>query len=380
MNNVFMERAIELARNGIGFTSPNPVVGAVIEKGGHIIAEGWHAKAGERHAEMVAIDDVMAKSGIMTMDIDPTIFGNATLYVTLEPCSHKGKTPACSDAVIKAGFKKVCIGMKDPFSKVNGRGIRAIKKSGCKVEVYDAKSPVGDAVHVLNQSFIKWAKTGLPYVTLKAGMTIDGKIALGSGDSKWITDEASRTDAKEHRSICDAVLVGANTIKMDDPVLGVSKKYEGKRFLKVIIDDKLSCPLDRKIFEDDSVFVACTDLASDRNKAKYKKAGIKFKSFGKDSVSVKRLLKYLGKNDVQSLFVEGGSFTHGGFFDSFLKDSSLLDNVLFYLAPSLMGGSKNIPVVGGEGVTSMKKLPTFVSHNMESVGEGYRFRGLLNRY
>lgn len=379
MNNVFMKRAIELAKKGKGLTSPNPCVGALIEKGGHIVAEGWHKKAGDDHAEIIAIKEVMKKSGIKTVDLDQTLFENATLYVTLEPCSHVGKTPACTEAVAAAGFKKVCIGMKDPFKKVNGRGIKFLKSKGVNVELASGNAGLVDEVRDLNQAFIKWASIGLPYVTLKAGMTLDGKIATSTGDSRWITSEESRGDARLERSMCDAVLVGAGTVRADDCELAAHGRFSSKKLLRVVVDGKLSLSLDQKVFRDENVFVACSDLASKTNKNKYKSAGIEFKSFGKDSVSMKKLLKFLASRDVQSVFVEGGSAVHGAFHDAALKDSSLVDRMVFYIAPRIFGGDA-VSAIGGTGVTKIDKSLEFEESELEVVGGDMKVTNILNFY
>lgn len=376
MNEVFMRRALDLAKKGIGFTSPNPCVGAVIVKGDYIIAEGWHKKAGTDHAEIVAMKEVMRKSGIVIVDFDPTLFHNATLYTTLEPCVHNGKTPPCVKAIVAAGFKKVCIGMKDPNKIVNGRGIRFLKENGIDVEVCKLDSKLGQEVRRINQPFIKWATYGIPYVVMKAGISLDGKIAPIDGKSKWITSEKARKDARIERSKYDVVLVGAGTVVNDDCELAAHSKYRGKKLLRVIIDRKLALSPRYNVFRDENVFVATTDLASERNKKKMKDAGIKFKSFGKDAVLIPRLLKYLGGRGIQSVFVEGGSSVHGMFFDTALKNKKILDNVLFYIAPTLIGGGqKSLSVIGGEGAENLAKAMDLEKYSVKIIGEDVKIEG-----
>lgn len=376
MNEIFMKRAIELAKKGIGFTSPNPCVGAVIVKGERIIAEGWHRKAGEDHAEIVAIKEVMKKSGIVTVDLEPTLFKNATLYTTLEPCSHNGKTSPCVNAIAAAGFKKVCVGMKDPYKEVNGRGIKFLRKNGIEVEVLNPESVLAREVHSLNQPFMKWAMLGIPYVVMKAGISLDGKIAPIDRNSKWITSEKARKDARVERSKYDAVLVGAGTVAADDPELSAWGKYRGKKLLRVIIDRKLALSPKYNVFRDENVFVACTDLASQRNRAKMRDAGVKFKSFGKKEILVQKLLRYLGERRIQSVFVEGGSSVHGMFFDSALKNKKLLDNVLFYIAPTLIGGGqKSLSVIGGEGAENLAKAMDLEKYSVKMIGEDVKIQG-----
>lgn len=374
-----MQRAYELAKNGEGFTSPNPCVGALIEKGGIVVSEGWHKVAGGPHAEVNAINELMKKSFVKSVDIDKMLFQNATLYVTLEPCCFHGKTPACTDLLLKAGFKKVCIGMKDPNVKVNGKGIQILEKHGIEVEILEDKVLV-EKLRELNQPFIKFVKTKMPYVTLKAGISLDGKIATAKGESKWITSEISRIDAKNIRSKCDCVIVGGGTVKKDNPELSTTPKYKNKKLIRVIIDQNLSVPLGSKVFRDENVFVACTDLASKKRKEEFKKNGVKFKSFGKKEISIKKLLSYLGSVGILSVFVEGGSMTFSKFHDAFLKDKNILDKIIFYVAPKIIGGNNALPVVGGDGIGKLKNISTLKNFISEKSGDDVRISGVFNIY
>jgi diaminohydroxyphosphoribosylaminopyrimidine deaminase / 5-amino-6-(5-phosphoribosylamino)uracil reductase len=376
----FMKQACELASKYRGLTGPNPCVAALIVKGSMVVGSGCHVKAGSDHAEVLAIQEVMSKSGIQTVDIDPSLFKNATLYVTLEPCVHVGKTPACVDSVIKAGFSKVVIGMKDPFSLVNGKGIKMLKKAGIAVDLVKEDSSLGKMVRSLNQPFIKWARTGFPYLTLKSGMSLDGKIATSGGESQWITSEVSRKDARMERSLHDCVVVGSGTVLSDDPELAPHGKFKKKNLLRVIIDRKLSLSFDHKVFRDENVFVVCTGLASERNRARYKKAGFRFRQFGKDVVNVKSLLKHLGSKNIQSVFVEGGSEVSGLFVDAASKDASLIDQVVYYYAPMLLGGRKATSVVAGEGVSSLKNAISFSESEFSVSGKDLKFSGKANLY
>lgn len=380
MQEVFMRRAVELARKGEGFTSPNPCVGAVIVKGGEVVAEGWHSEAGDDHAEIVAIKQMMKKSGIVTVDLEPALFHNATLYVTLEPCCHHGKTSPCVNTIVQAGFNKICIGMKDPFKKVNGRGIKYLRKHGIEVELCRQGTGLASEIRNLNQPFIKWAETGLPYVIMKTGMSLDGKIATVTGQSKWITDEKSRQDAKFQRSKCDAVLVGAGTIKSDDPELAGAPQYRVKNLLRVVIDSDLNLPLEAKIFRDKNVLVACSNQANAKNKTRYKKAGIPFKLLGKSEVSILRLLKHLGSRNIQSVFVEGGSHVNGSFYDEALSNSMVMDKILYYVAPLLIGGEKSLSVVGGLGSQKLSKSLKLKNYSVNKTGDDLKIEGVFNYY
>lgn len=375
-----MRRAIELARKGEGFTSPNPCVGAVIVKGGEIVAEGWHMKAGEKHAEIVAIDHMMKKSGIVTVDLEPALFHNATLYVTLEPCCHHGKTAPCVKTIAQAGFNKVCIGMKDPFRKVNGRGIKYLKKHDIEVEICRQGTELAAEIKNLNQPFIKWAETGLPYVVMKTGMSLDGKIATAGGQSRWITGEKSRQDARFERSKCDAVLVGAGTVKNDDPKLATVAQYKKKNLLRIVVDNDLSLSLESKIFRDKNVFVVCSNRASVKNKARFKKAGIPFKVFGKTGVSIFKLLKYLGAKNMQSVFVEGGSGVNGSFYDEAMSNSLIMDKIIYYIAPLLIGGEKSLSVIGGVGAEKLSQTLRLKSYSVNKIGDDMKIEGVFNLY
>lgn len=352
---IFMKRAIDLALKGLGKTAPNPCVGAVVVKNEKIIGEGWHEKAGKAHAEVLALDgDVSA----------------GTLFVTLEPCCHHGKTPPCTDLILSSGIKKVVIGMIDPFGKVAGKGVEILRRAGVEVEIY--KGSLEREIRDLNQPFIKLNSVGIPYVTLKAGMSLDGKIANRSRQSKWITDENSRKDSKFERALCDAVLVGFGTVAADDPELAGAKR--------IVFDKNLKLDLKKKIFRDKNVFVACTDLASVSNKRRFEKAGIEFRSFGKKEISIAAFLRFLGKNGIQSLFVEGGSGVHGAFYDAFLKNPLLLDKIIFYVAPKILGSSEALPVVGGIGVRNLASAPEFIDFQCGKLEKDLKIVGRFNFY
>lgn len=371
MNEVFMKRAIELAQKGEGFVSPNPCVGAVIVKNGKIVGEGWHKKAGLEHAEIIAIKDALKNRANLK---------NADLYVTLEPCCHYGKTPPCVNKIIKLSIKKIFIGMIDPFKKVNGKSVEIFKKNNIYVEICNSNSNVSKEIRALNQPFIKLAKIGLPYVIMKAGVSLDGKIATKDGQSRWITSKQARNDARFERSKCDAVLIGANTVLKDDPELYLIKKFKNKNFWKIIVDAELNCPIDVKVFKYKNVFVATTDLAPLKNKEKYRKAGVKFKSFGKKRISIEKFLRYLGKLNIQSVFVEGGSEVNGSFFDAFLKDKSMLDKIIFYIAPKLIGSKEALSVIGGEGITEISKKIDLKNFKVKMINKDIKAEGIFNFY
>ena len=365
-----MYRAIELAKKGKGFTSPNPIVGAVVVLSGEIIGEGWHKKAGMRHAEVGAILEARKKCDLK----------DAIVYVTLEPCCHFGKTPPCTDLIIESGIKNVVIGMKDSFWRVERKGIKRLKDEGINVEMVKSNSNIFRDICYLNQSFLKWAQTGLPYVVMKSATTLDGKIATVVGESKWITGKKTRVDSRLERSLCDAVLVGCGTVDADDPELAAHGDYKKKKLLRVIIDPLLSLSLDKKVFRDENVFVACTKKATEKNKERFKKFGIDFKEFGPIEISVKLLLQYLGKKNITKLFVEGGSGVHGSFHDAALVDPLIVDEVLCYIAPKIFGGSKALSVVGGKGVKSIVASLSLNDVSTSVIDNDLKMRGFVNFY
>lgn len=371
---VFMQRALELAKRGEGFVSPNPCVGAVIAKDGKIIGEGWHKKAGDNHAEIVAM-----KAAVKTVGNKRTLHG-ADLYVTLEPCCHYGKTSPCTLPIIESGIKRVFVGMKDPFEKVSGNGIKMLKKAGITVEVLPRKDSLAVKIRELNQPFLKFVKTGLPYLTIKAGVSLDGKIATASGESHWITREKSREDARMERGKCDAVVIGANTVKMDNPELRLAGKYARKEFFRIVIDGKLDLTPDYKVFKNKNVMVFCGRDADPVKRRKFEKAGIEVVPFGGGEIKILNLLEFLAKRGVRSVFVEGGGETNGAFYDAFLRDDKLLDRVIFYIAPMIIGGRNSIPVIGGLGAKKLSECGKFPIVRTEMLDGDLRYTAILNRY
>jgi diaminohydroxyphosphoribosylaminopyrimidine deaminase/5-amino-6-(5-phosphoribosylamino)uracil reductase len=370
MNTMFMNKAFELAKLGDGLTSPNPCVGAVIVVAGKIIAEGWHKKAGSDHAEIMALNAVKNKAKLK----------GAKLYVTLEPCCHYGKTPPCVDSIVGSGIKKVFVGMVDPFVKVSGRGVAALKKAGINVEILSPKNDLAVKIRELNQSFLKFVKTGLPYLVMKAGMSLDGKIATAGGESNWITCEKSRLDSRTERSKFDAVIVGANTVRIDNPELKIIAKYRKKAVFKVVLDGKLRLNPSYNIFKQKNVLVVCGRGANAINRRNFEKAGVEVVAFDTVEINIRELLKFLAKRGVQSVFVEGGSETHGAFYDASLTNNKLLDKVIFYIAPVIIGGKKAVSVVGGNGVGKLSQCKKFHSVKIDTIGNDLKYTAILNRY
>ena len=319
----FMSRCLELAVKGAGYVSPNPLVGCVIVKNGKVISEEYHKKFGLSHAEINAINSVKAK-GI-------TLKGS-TLYVNLEPCSHYGKTPPCTDEIIKNKIGEVIIGTKDPNPLVSGRGIKKLKKNGIKVTVGVLENKCRET----NKFYFKHIKQGLPYITLKAAQTLDGKIADLSGKSKWISSIESRELVHELRSTYDAVFVGKNTVEHDNPELTV-RHVKGRNPYRIVIDKDLALNLNNKLFSDKfsdkTIIIASKEPDEflsrilEQRKIKVVKAKIK-----NGIIDIKDAMKKIALLGIASVLVEGGAFT----FTEFLRQKSA-DEILLFTSPKIMG-------------------------------------------
>ena len=333
----FMKRALELARRGQGRVSPNPLVGAVIVKDGQIIAEGYHLRYGEAHAEINAIN--AAKE----------LLAGTTLYVTLEPCHHHGKTPPCVESVIASQFGRVVVGMEDPNPLVSGKSIAALKAHGIKTTVGVMEA----ACRELNETFIRYMETGLPFVTIKFAQTLDGRIATSTGHSQWISGEKSRRFAHRLRSLHDAVLVGSGTVLKDDPELTV-RHVKGRNPLRIVLDPSLEIPLDAKILGNQDqarTLIVMRPDASPEKCGELKNRGVELLSFGNKTdalFNLTALFAYLGKKKLSSILVEGGS----GIITSVLREG-LADRVVAIIAPKIVG--EGLSTVGDLGITDMNR-------------------------
>jgi len=357
-----MKRAIRLAKKGCGRTSPNPMVGAVIFNKGDIVGEGYHKRAGEAHGEINAIRAAGERSR------------GADLYINLEPCSHFGKTPPCADAVIDAGIKRVFIAMKDPNPKVAGEGIRRLKEAGVEVNVGILER---EAVR-LNEAFIKHVTTGMPFVTLKAAATLDGKIATRTGDSKWITGEASRRHVHRMRDSIDAILVGIRTVERDDPSLTTRLgKRQGKDPIRVILDEELRISPSARVICGNSeaeLIIATTERAPEDRIKKLEEAGAKVLIFDSSSglIPFRQLMKSLGKMDINSVLIEGGSEVHA----SALREG-IIDKVALFYAPKILGGVNSIGVVGGKGAKHLSDAIMVEGLTTRHMGEDILVEGYI---
>lgn len=369
MNLDFWQIALTEAQKADGLVSPNPAVGAILVKGNIVVGAGHTQKPGKNHAEVEAISQAGNKAR------------GATLYVTLEPCCHVRKlTGPCTDAIIKSGIKKVIVAVKDPNPLVNGKGIATLKKAGIVVELLSVKSEIAKRARQINQSFFKVMQTGLPHVTLKAGTTLDGKIATKSGESKWITSPEARADARLERSRCDAVLVGVGTVKADNPELAPHGMYKNKKLLRVIIDPDLSLDKKYQVFRDTNVLVVCTAKAPAARKKYFAKNGINVVDCGEEKISWRSLLEYLAEEKIRSVYVEGGAGVHGSLVDAARQDFLLLDRVIFYVAPTIMGGVESKAAIGGQGPEKLHELLICSDSVGAKVGNNFKITGFLNRF
>jgi diaminohydroxyphosphoribosylaminopyrimidine deaminase / 5-amino-6-(5-phosphoribosylamino)uracil reductase len=332
----YMKRALTLARKGIGKTSPNPAVGCVIVKNGAVVGEGWHRKAGEPHAEINALAMAGAKAR------------GADVYVTLEPCSHTGKTPPCSEALIRAGVKRVIAGMLDPNPLVSGGGLAALKQAGIETSC----GMLEDDCRALNLPFIKHITTGIPFVTYKCAMTLDGNIATITGESRWISCEESRKYVHRMRSRMDAIMVGVDTIITDNPQLTV-RHVRGKDPLRVIVDTRLRTPESVKVLNGElssRTIIATTEI-NPRVHLRYLKQGVSIvvcEEFD-GRVSMEDLLQKLGAMGVQSILLEGGSRLAGN-----MLQNVLIDELVIFIAPKVIGSNGFAPFTL-QGITSMSQ-------------------------
>ncbi|WP_232828027.1 bifunctional diaminohydroxyphosphoribosylaminopyrimidine deaminase/5-amino-6-(5-phosphoribosylamino)uracil reductase RibD [Paraliobacillus sp. X-1268] len=343
----YMDLALSLATSTIGQTSPNPSVGSVVVKDGRIIGMGSHLKAGEGHAEVLA----MQQAGEEAEGSD--------VYVTLEPCAHYGKTPPCAELLVQRKVKKVYIACVDPNPEVAGKGIEILKKAGIEVEVGLKE----ERALKINQYFFYYMKNKRPFVTLKAAMTLDGKTATATGDSKWITSEEAREDVHKQRAIHDAIMVGSNTIKQDDPRLTTRLPQGGKNPIRIILDTNLMINPDAKILDNEATTWIICGKNADTNDFQRKHAHVKLIQLQTEKLEITAVLDILGEHGIQSLYVEGGSTLHG----SFVREG-LFQECHWYIAPKLLAGSDAISVVGGISPNNMKEAIDLDIKSIEQVG------------
>ena len=352
-----MQRALELGWGALGTTSPNPAVGCVIVRGGEVVGEGWTHPPGQQHAEAAAL----AQAGEQAR--------GATLYTTLEPCNHYGRTPPCSEAIIAAGVVEVRIAVEDPNPNVAGGGIARLNEAGKRTEVGECAAEAARLI----EAFAKHSRSGMPFVTAKYAMSLDGKIAARSGDSKWISGEESREFAHLLRAQSDAIMVGINTVLADDPQL-TARDADGnaneRQPLRVVLDSHGRMPQDALMLSapGDTVVVVADDFEGPECDG----AETVRVPEGRGGVDLRVLLEGLGARDITSVLVEGGGATIGALFD--LK---LVDKVVAFVAPVIIGGNEAISPVGGVGITEMEEALRLRDVEMKRFGEDVAVIGYI---
>lgn len=349
----YMRRAIELAERGVGFTNPNPMVGAVIVKGGKVIGEGWHERCGEWHAERNAFKNCTFPAE------------GATMYVTLEPCCHYGKTPPCTEAIIEHGIARVVVGMEDPNPLVAGKGIALLREAGIEV-VCGVEE---EALREQNRVFLKYISTKLPWVAMKTAMTLDGKIATRTGDSKWITGAEARAYVHELRHRFMAILVGIGTVVADDPLLNCRIEGRGVRQpIRVVVDSNARLSLDSQLVKTAGEYrtiVAHTRFAPEERVKALRETGVEMLLCKEKEglVDVRNLLELLGLSGIDSILLEGG----GSLNYTFLSEG-LADELYAFIAPKIVGGMNAKTPVEGAGMEKMADAINLELENVLNIG------------
>jgi diaminohydroxyphosphoribosylaminopyrimidine deaminase/5-amino-6-(5-phosphoribosylamino)uracil reductase len=361
----FMECALSLAGLALGYTSPNPAVGAVVVRDGLIVGFGHTQPPGSVHAEIMALRQAGSRAK------------GATMYVTLEPCCHQGRTPPCTQAIIDADIAEIHVSLIDPNPLVSGKGLKALKAAGIKTFVGQYE----ESARELNEGYIKYITTGIPFVIAKFAMSLDGKIATKTGDSKWISSEESLKFVHYLRHIVDAVMVGANTVVVDDPQLsarGCSGKGGKTKLqpLRVIVDGRGRTPISAKVFkEPGKTLVAVAKPFDTKVAERFGKTGAEIVELPaeKGIIDLKDLLAVLGKREVTSVLVEGGSGLFGSLFDS-----GLVDKVLAFVSPVIIGGDEAKSAVGGNGARKIADAFRLKQVKMLEFGDDVLISGYVN--
>jgi diaminohydroxyphosphoribosylaminopyrimidine deaminase/5-amino-6-(5-phosphoribosylamino)uracil reductase len=359
VDNLHLARAVELAAKGTGAVKPNPVVGAVIARAGEVLGEGWHERYGGSHAEVNAIE----ACGLQDL-------ADATLYVSLEPCCHEGKTPPCTEAILQAGIRRVVIASDDPSEKASGRGLGILRDEG--VEIVLAEGELATRARLLNQAFRKHARVARPWVLFKSAMTLDGKVATRGGDSKWISGEDSRELAHRWRASVDAIVVGIGTALADDPQLTARPDgllaEAGPQPQRIVFDSLARLPTTSQLVaaaEEIPLTIVVSRAAAHADTDALEAAGVQvlLATGENEPARVRSALDQLGALGVTSVLLEGGPHLAGAFFDA-----GEIDEVRLFLAPLLLGGSAARDPLEGEGVERISEAMRALSFDCESVG------------
>lgn len=358
----YMRLAMQLAGNAIGRTSPNPLVGAVIVKDNRVVGCGWHRKAGTPHAEVHALN----QAGELAQGAD--------VYVTLEPCAHYGKTPPCAKALVEAKVKNVYGGLLDVNPKVAGKGFKILEDAGIHVEY----GFLQDELRKQNEVFFKWIEHKKPFVVLKAAMTLDGKIATATGQSKWITNETSRAYGYKLRDIYDGIMVGINTVIEDNPML-TARVDGGKNPIRIVVDSSLKIDINANVVQDKSAktIVATTDKADKDKILKLQAQDVDVIVVDKDKndkVDIEKLLDILGQQNICSILVEGGATLSGSFVAK-----KLVDKVYFFIAPKIIGGKEAKTPVAGTGILNLQEALALKDIQIEKLEEDVLIIGRVDK-
>lgn len=347
----YMKIALELAKKGCGFVNPNPMVGAVIVKGDEMIGMGYHEKYGNLHAE---------RNAILSCKKSPK---GATLYVTLEPCCHYGRTPPCTEAIIESGISKVVIGSSDPNPLVQGQGVNILRNNGIKV----IENVLKEECDEINKVFFHYIKTKTPYVVMKYAMTIDGKIATYTGKSKWVTGEEARQNVHKDRHKYSAIMVGVGTVLADNPMLNC-RIEECKNPIRIICDTNLRTPINSNIVESSkeiqTIIATCCEDENKRNW--YIDAGCKLLTLSKkdNHIDLNELMKHLGEENIDSILLEGG-----GALNWSALNSGIVNEVQTYIAPKIFGGIDSRSPVAGIGVENPQDSFYLKNKSIRQIGE-----------
>lgn len=365
----YLRRALELAEGGRGRVSPNPLVGAVLVRDGGVIGEGFHAKLGDLHAERAAIEDCRSRGE------DPA---GSTLYVTLEPCAHSGRQPPCTEAILAAGISRVVCASEDPTEKASGRGPGMLRDGGVEVEF--AGGAEASAARQLNQAFRKRARTGRPLVTYKAAMSLDGRVASPTGDSRWISSVESRELVHRWREECDAVAVGIGTALADDPLLTARLEGSSSQPVRVVFDSRARLPLGSALVnsvDEAPLIVICAPEAASARRNALEGAGAEvIVAPGRTKAArLEAALDELGRRQIQDLLVEGGPTLAGALFDA-----GEIDQLRLFVAPVLVGAAEARAVLEGEGAVRIADGIRPLATDFEQVGEDMLVRARLREW
>lgn len=355
MKEQYMRRAIELAKQGIGKVNPNPLVGAVIVKDDRIIAEGYHARYGELHAERHAFSNLLS----------PELAKGADMYVTLEPCCHQGKQPPCTQAIVEHGIRKVYVGSDDPNTLVAGKGIRQLTDAGIEVECHVLK----EECDALNPVFFHYITTGFPYVVMKYAMTLDGKIACESGESKWVTGETARAHVQQTRNALRGIMVGVETVLQDNPTLSC-RIQGGRNPVRIVCDSHLRTPIDSVLVntaEEQPVWIATLPESIDFPKAKQlQQRGVQLLPIPSETarVDLRTLMGVLAEREIDGILLEGGGTLHAA-----ALEAGIVKHAQVYLAPKWFGGSGRYTPVRGVGVAEPAQAWLGKNQKIITLGE-----------